>query len=157
MGQKTDCLGHRGTARSRQDESKEVGGVGSKSTCRSVDWADFSVVETGSSARRSGVATEASSVACGVLRARLDALEPVPGSAVTGSCSGGILPFERMLRPANSTHHSDAQYAGLSKRSESRSRARIQLHQKRGDWVTALCKWSEEEVINPGPVRKSLK
>ena len=30
MGQKMACLGHRGTARSRQDESKEVGGVGSK-------------------------------------------------------------------------------------------------------------------------------
>jgi hypothetical protein len=32
MGQKMDCLGHRGTVRSRQDESKEVGEVGSKRT-----------------------------------------------------------------------------------------------------------------------------
>ena len=30
MAQKMACLGLRGTARSRQDESKEVGGVGSK-------------------------------------------------------------------------------------------------------------------------------
>jgi hypothetical protein len=32
MGQKMACLGHRGTARSRQDESKEVGEAGSKRT-----------------------------------------------------------------------------------------------------------------------------
>jgi hypothetical protein len=32
MGQKMACLGHRGTARSRQDESKEVGELGSKRT-----------------------------------------------------------------------------------------------------------------------------
>jgi hypothetical protein len=32
MGQKKACLGHRGAARSRQGESKEVGGVGSKRT-----------------------------------------------------------------------------------------------------------------------------
>jgi hypothetical protein len=32
MGQKMACLGHRGTARSRQDEPKEVGEVGSKRT-----------------------------------------------------------------------------------------------------------------------------
>jgi hypothetical protein len=53
MGQKMACLGHRGAARSRQDESKEAGELGSKQTdvfgeqrgaSRLVEWADFSVV-----------------------------------------------------------------------------------------------------------------
>ena len=57
----------------------------------------LSSTKTGSSTRRSGVATAASPAASGVVRARLGALEPEPGSEVTGS--GGILPFERVLLP----------------------------------------------------------
>jgi hypothetical protein len=58
MGQNMACGGYRGAARSRQDESKEVGGVwsgvetdvlgGQWGACRLVGWADFSVVVRGS-------------------------------------------------------------------------------------------------------------
>jgi hypothetical protein len=53
MGQKSVRFGTRRDTRSRQDESIEVSEVGSKRpslggtgghACRSVDWADFSVV-----------------------------------------------------------------------------------------------------------------
>jgi hypothetical protein len=51
--------------------------------------------KTWSSTRRSGVAEVAAFCARGVLRARLRALLPEPGSETTGS--GGSLPFEREL------------------------------------------------------------
>jgi hypothetical protein len=38
MGQTMACLGHRGTVRSRQDESKEVGEVGVETDVFGVPW-----------------------------------------------------------------------------------------------------------------------
>jgi hypothetical protein len=63
MGQNLLLCAQLGAERSRQDESKEVGGVGLKrassggngGACRSVDWADFSVVGGSSRCRATRV------------------------------------------------------------------------------------------------------
>jgi hypothetical protein len=75
-------------------------------------------------------------------------LEPVPRSAVTGS-GGILLPFERMLLPTalievlrGTRAYQNAVTAGLVRDSC--------YTRKCDDWVTALSKLSEEEVINPG-------
>ena len=85
------------------------------------------------------------------MRARLGALEPVPGSAVAGS--GGILSFERVLLPTalikvmrGTRAYENAVTAGAARDSSST--------EKCGDWVTALYKWSEEEVINSVPCQE---